>query len=665
MAYTGAYVFGDSLVDSGNALKLAQWYGSLPFTDLPEGAPTTELGYFKGRFSDGYTYTDLISNKVIGQVSKAVFPFGYVDPWIGAPLDPFASDPSGNNLNFAYGGSHVIKGDEVVSDFDDQTDAFKDAVDHHADPNALYMVTFGGNDVRDLAPTGTDPVPQATAYAQLQKVAAEMIEEIGQVINIGAHNIVITGMADVGLIPRYDRDGNGVLDATEQMRSDAATDYSIYLDQLIRDQVVPALQRMGANVTYIPLMDYSAGGTQVTGALSANLPTLAYLNGLSTAELSDNLLQYKDIVFFDHVHPNAQAHALLASYMQSQITGTPWVEIMPLLGADVDYRTSATIGAAGEVDKATIAMIAGTSYTFQMLGVSSVTPFVTGQLGMGSVATTALLADPKLRLASSSGTQVGADDDSGAGLDAMLTYAAASAGNYTLEMSAVGSVTGTYVMTATVSGAAMQAGNIYTVSSASTLVLEGAGGIGSDVVKTSVSYALALGSEIEVLRTGNDKGKTAINLTGNEFGQAIVGNAGANVLEGKAGADTLTGGAGNDRFVLSAAALTDPGNVDAITDYARGDVVEVSQILALSAGVNPLSGGYLRVTASGLIQVDSDGGANGWATLSTINGAGSVTLRYLSGGVATDVSAARVADGLALSTDIHLLGSMVHHDLWA
>jgi len=665
VAYTGAYVFGDSLVDSGNALKLAQWYGSLPFTDLPEGAPTTELGYFKGRFSDGYTYTDLISNKVIGQVSKAVFPFGYVDPWIGAPLDPFASDPSGNNLNFAYGGSHVIKGDEVVSDFDDQTDAFKDAVDHHADPNALYMVTFGGNDVRDLAPTGTDPVPQATAYAQLQKVAAEMIEEIGQVINIGAHNIVITGMADVGLIPRYDRDGNGVLDATEQMRSDAATDYSIYLDQLIRDQVVPALQRMGANVTYIPLMDYSAGGTQVTGALSANLPTLAYLNGLSTAELSDNLLQYKDIVFFDHVHPNAQAHALLASYMQSQITGTPWVEIMPLLGADVDYRTSATIGAAGEVDKATIAMIAGTSYTFQMLGVSSVTPFVTGQLGMGSVATTALLADPKLRLASSSGTQVGADDDSGAGLDAMLTYAAASAGNYTLEMSAVGSVTGTYVMTATVSGAAMQAGNIYTVSSASTLVLEGAGGIGSDVVKTSVSYALALGSEIEVLRTGNDKGKTAINLTGNEFGQAIVGNAGANVLEGKAGADTLTGGAGNDRFVLSAAALTDPGNVDAITDYARGDVVEVSQILALSAGVNPLSGGYLRVTASGLIQVDSDGGANGWATLSTINGAGSVTLRYLSGGVATDVSAARVADGLALSTDIHLLGSMVHHDLWA
>ena len=664
MAYTGAYVFGDSLVDCGNALKLAQWYGSLPFTDLPEGAPTTDLGYFKGRFSNGYTYTDLISNKAIGLVSKPVFPFGYVDPWIGAPLDPFAGDPSGKNLNFAYGGSHVIKGDEVVSDFDDQTDAFKDAVDHNADPNALYLVTFGGNDVRDLAPTGSDPVAAATAYAQLQKVAAEMIEEIGQVINIGARNIVLTGMADVGLIPRYDRDSNGVLDATEQMRSDAATDYSIRLDALIRDQVVPALQRMGANVTFVPLMD----GAGAQGVLNANLPTLAYLNGLSTAELSGNLLAHKQIVFFDHVHPSAQAHALLASYMQSRITGTAWVETMPLLGSDVDYRATATIGAAGEIDRATIAMAAGTSYTLQMLGVSTVTPFVSGQLGIASLAASALLADPKIRLLTSSGAQVGADDDSGAGLDSTLTFTAAAAANYTIEMSAVGAVTGSYVLTATVSGAAMQGGNTYTVSNASTLVLEGAGGLGSDVVKASVSYALTTGSEIEVLRTTNDRGKTAISLTGNEFGQTIVGNSAGNVLEGKGGADSYTGGAGNDRFVLSSTALTSAGNVDSIKDYARGDIVDVTQVLSLAAGVNPLAGGFLRVTSTGLVQVDVNGGGDAWTTLSTINGSAAVTLRYLSGAVSADVSAARVSDSSAIGfadAEMQLLGSHQAHDFWA
>ena len=34
MAYSGVFVFGDSLVDAGNALKLAQWYDGLPFADL-------------------------------------------------------------------------------------------------------------------------------------------------------------------------------------------------------------------------------------------------------------------------------------------------------------------------------------------------------------------------------------------------------------------------------------------------------------------------------------------------------------------------------------------------------------------------------------------------------------------------------------------------------
>jgi hypothetical protein len=81
MAYTGVYVFGDSLVDAGNALKLAQWYGNLTFSDLPEGAPTAQEGYFNGRFSDGYIFADLISNKAIGKVSQPVFPYGFEDPW--------------------------------------------------------------------------------------------------------------------------------------------------------------------------------------------------------------------------------------------------------------------------------------------------------------------------------------------------------------------------------------------------------------------------------------------------------------------------------------------------------------------------------------------------------------------------------------------------------
>jgi len=242
------------------------------------------------------------------------------------------------------------------------------------------------------------------------------------------------------------------------------------------------------------------------------------------------------------------------------------------------------------------------------------------------------------------------DDDSGMGLDSALSFTVAAAGNYTLALSAVGTLKGAYAVTATLTGAAMGAADTYVVNSASTLVLEGIGGIGQDVVKSSVSYALAAGSEIEVLRTTNDKGKGAMNLTGNEFAQTIIGNNGANVLEGKGGADTLYGGNGGDTFVLSKDAVTSPGaaNIDRIMDYGSGDIVDLTQILNLAAGTNAISGGYLRVTASGLIQVDLDGGANSWATLSSINGTGAVTLRYLSGGAAASASVNRVADGAAL-----------------
>ena len=187
---------------------------------------------------------------------------------------------------------------------------------------------------------------------------------------------------------------------------------------------------------------------------------------------------------------------------------------------------------------------------------------------------------------------------------------------------------------------------------------------------------LSEGSEIEVLRTTNDRGKGAINLTGNEFGQTIVGNAGNNVLEGKEGSDVLTGGGGKDVFVLSNSAVTDPGaaNIDRISDYGSGDIVDITQILNVAPGSNVVTGGYLRVTTSGLVQVDLDGGGNNWVTLSSINNGGAVNVRYLSGGVATSVSASRVIDAnQGISSAVSAFGAaqpgliaemmLAHHDI--
>ncbi|RUY80742.1 calcium-binding protein, partial [Mesorhizobium sp. M7A.F.Ca.CA.001.09.2.1] len=92
-------------------------------------------------------------------------------------------------------------------------------------------------------------------------------------------------------------------------------------------------------------------------------------------------------------------------------------------------------------------------------------------------------------------------------------------------------------------------------------------GSGLDKVLASVSFALSAGSHIEQLATTKASGKAAINLTGNEFGQTIHGNAGNNKIDGGGGADTLTGHGGRDAFVFSTALGS--GNVDRITDFNK------------------------------------------------------------------------------------------------
>ena len=71
----------------------------------------------------------------------------------------------------------------------------------------------------------------------------------------------------------------------------------------------------------------------------------------------------------------------------------------------------------------------------------------------------------------------------------------------------------------------------YFVDSAADVVIED-GGTGTDIVYASVSYVLAALASVEVLGTVDNTATTAINLTGNERANFVVGNAGANTLDG-------------------------------------------------------------------------------------------------------------------------------------
>jgi Ca2+-binding RTX toxin-like protein len=108
-------------------------------------------------------------------------------------------------------------------------------------------------------------------------------------------------------------------------------------------------------------------------------------------------------------------------------------------------------------------------------------------------------------------------------------------------------------------------GDTYVVDNAGDVVTESAGQ-GADTVMASMSWAMTAGADVETLRTTNDAGMSAINLTGNASGNVVRGNNGNNVLNGGDGNDELTGLGGADTFLFTTP-LNAASNVDVITDF--------------------------------------------------------------------------------------------------
>jgi trimeric autotransporter adhesin len=103
-------------------------------------------------------------------------------------------------------------------------------------------------------------------------------------------------------------------------------------------------------------------------------------------------------------------------------------------------------------------------------------------------------------------------------------------------------------------------------------VRESAGG-GCDRVLTTATFTLHLTlAEVELLKTTDDAGTTAINLTGSNTANELIGNAGTNILNGRDGADTMHGLGGNDSYVVDNAGDTVAENANEGTDTVSASI---------------------------------------------------------------------------------------------
>lgn len=180
--YSGVTVFGDSLSDTGNVLSLTSIYPpQFPnFTAAP------------GRFSDGPVWIEHLAAG-LGHPAAAL-PSNLIYTGLSVPL-PIGAQ---GGTNYAFGGALTGLGGYggTPTGLFGQWFAWNggETPQRAADPDALYVVLAGVNDMRDQR-SGV-PGPNSPAQA-----AVNIAQLMGALANAGARHFLVGNLPDLGLTP--------------------------------------------------------------------------------------------------------------------------------------------------------------------------------------------------------------------------------------------------------------------------------------------------------------------------------------------------------------------------------------------------------------------------------------------------------------------------------
>ncbi len=280
-------IFGDSLTDTGNAKIGAAVLG------LPDPAPPP---FFNGRFSNGPVWADFVHDALFGGPSLPAAPLIF-----GLPL------PAGQN--YAIGGARAFPNADPSLDFDSQLGFFAAITGGVADPDALYVVAFGSNDI--------------TANIQGTADRPTIAQSVGAILSgmawlnaAGARNFLVLGVADIGNEPRF---------AVNPAQEAFGRAFSIAFDKAARQALRAWPFLPGTRVTY-------HNGLRFFDALEANpgafgLPPLDGLTPCFTVPAAiPDCIGY---AFADDIHP---ASALHFAYARDILATIPTPTALALFG---------------------------------------------------------------------------------------------------------------------------------------------------------------------------------------------------------------------------------------------------------------------------------------------------------------------------------------------
>jgi phospholipase/lecithinase/hemolysin len=291
--FDAIYAFGDSLSDVGNILAL-----SSPPLGQQLGIPVMPVApYVNGQFSNGNVWLQTLAAQ--------------------AGLGPLTASLAGGT-NYAYGGAET--GTTAVHDGNltdlygsgGQIDQYK-ATHAVSDPNALYTIWIGSNDVFSIASASN-----ATLQAQAGVQAVSNIDKaIAALAATGAKNFLVVTVPDLGKTPGALAQGA----AAAGFASQAALSFNSALVGGYPAFGIPSLANIAtAGGLSIKVLDtyalidatvanpFAFGLTNVTDACftgsTSGGPASGTLCGTNAAEQNKYL-------FWDQLHPTAGVHALI------------------------------------------------------------------------------------------------------------------------------------------------------------------------------------------------------------------------------------------------------------------------------------------------------------------------------------------------------------------
>lgn len=297
MPFSNLYILGDSLSDQGNLFAATQALFPPNIAPIPAADH-----YFQGRFSNGEVYAGPLAAKL--------------------GLSSSATSAGGNN--YAYGGARTAYNRVEITappslggflptgarpwSLDLEREAFAAQGIH--DPNALYVVWSGSNDVGDIIPlvlTGN-----TVLAAQYMTTAVNGIKNvIDTFLNAGAQTILVPSVPDLGLIPAITARDPLFPGAPPRLVSQTATAVTLQFNSLV--------DAMLSTYTGVDIVRYDSVGflrSVMADPLAYgfdNVTQACYTGFVSPAGPNDTVCANPErYLFWDSEHPTAAFHRLIA-----------------------------------------------------------------------------------------------------------------------------------------------------------------------------------------------------------------------------------------------------------------------------------------------------------------------------------------------------------------